>query len=128
MGMRVMAGRAILLFRLSEMLSKPQAGLTPVRLKENRLWVAGHSCSTLGWTLGSPLLFPVQGEAAEQDKPCPCVLSYSGTQQGCSQRQPSQAASARMLLQQLPAGPRQSCVCRCLRRRHQSGIPCKRHT
>lgn len=43
--MRVMAGRAILLFGLSEMLSKPQAGLTPARLKANRLWLTGHSCS-----------------------------------------------------------------------------------
>lgn len=81
MAMRVMAGRAILLFGLSEMLSKPQAGLTAARLlKENTALgdraQLQHSLAcpcTPGWTLGSPFLFPEQGEAAEQDKPCPWV-------------------------------------------------------
>lgn len=45
LGMRVRAGRAILLFGLPEMLSKPQAGLTPARLKENMALGDRHSCS-----------------------------------------------------------------------------------
>lgn len=75
-----MAGRAILLFGFSEMLSKAQAGLTPARLKENMApgdrtqpQLSLARLCTLGCTLGSPLLFPVQGEAAEQHKPCPSI-------------------------------------------------------
>lgn len=118
MGTGVVAARTILLFGLSEMLPKAQAGLTPARLKENRLWLTGHSCSF-------PWLAPAHRAAASaphcrshcrekqlsRTSPAPRSLSYSCTQRGCSPREPAQgcqdAAAATACRGHL------SCACSC---------------
>lgn len=134
-GDRMMAGRAILLSGLSEMLSKPQAGLTAARLKGNmalgdrtQLQPSLAQPCTPGRTLGSPSLFPVQGEAAEQDKPCPgspdllqhtTRLQPKGAWPSCQRQDAAPAAECTA---------QQSCVCRCPQEEGTSVSPLARDT
>lgn len=100
------------------------------------LWVTGHShgfprlaLCTRGWTLGSPLPFTLQGEAAERDGSCHLVPSAltPAHKAAAAKASPAKLPAPMMLLQQLTARVQAELRLRKLAGRgHQCVIPCRR--